>query len=300
MASYSSISEAYNNNPLKQQMDRLEKINDRNNHKNALTQSVVNYQHENGLIPPHSANKIEHFGNNEENENDKSYLNHPFFTAQGDINGTEDDTNIHNVETNNGTRLTDLKKKERKEKKHKYNEYFSDTDTMSTGPTLYTNTGSLGFGSLASLGSIPSLDNFSSDNDESLLTVRTKNKSRHDNVIHSHEYYIYRFLRELKKDDLNSLMGSELDDVYDHVKMCKFCKMKINENLTKNITNNDNDEDYQSNEKYKKETNEIITKKPSTKSELKEIAVIIVIGIFVIVLLDVFNKIYKAISKKKE
>jgi hypothetical protein len=272
---FSNIAEAFNP-PLKQQLDKLDKINNMNNHKAALAQTVSNYQQKNGLMPPHETN----------------YLDYPYFTAQGDINSNNDNENENenenNNNNNNGTKLSDLAQKEINETESLAQDYILENDTLSNIPTLYTNTATNSIGSLGSIGSFGTQESNYDNNstNRSFLTVKTKNKKKSKNVIHSHEYYIYRFLKELKKDDLTSLMGEDLDDVYDHVKICGFCKAQINKKLTSG-------------------NNKIVAQsvvpvvpvvEKKSKNEIKEIAVIIFIGIVVIFILDLFYKIYNMLK----
>ena len=248
---FCNIKEAYNT-PLKQQLENLDKINNIRTQRDALNNSVKTYQKKHGLIPPHQTGSCPDpdIAIMTNNQNIHSYTDQPYFSAQGDMK-----QNLC------GTTLDDLKKYEDDDSSDNFSDNFSDKDTISFSPTLGINT-------------LPSID--SNDN---------KPKK---NIIHSHEYYIYSFIRELKKNDLSSLMGSELDEVYDHVKTCKFCKKQINNEITK--SNN-------SKLVEKKDDNVIKIEKQQT-DEIKEIVIIIIICIIVIIVLDLFYKIYKALDKK--
>jgi len=240
---YCNLQEAYNT-PLKKQLNNIEKKYKDTIHKQALQESVENYQQKHSLVPPHQTGQC--------SADTSQYTNkqQPYFNAQGDM------------ETRNcdGTNLADLKTREI------FDDIMSETDTL---PTIDTNTG---------------ISYATGDIDGSILTIKSKsNKNKKNKVVHSHDYYIYRFMRELKKDDLTSLIGEELDDVYEHVKGCKFCRSEIRKKML-----NTYDKTVSITEEKEETTN---------NTEIKDIIIIVLVGIIVIFILDLFYKLYKAVNK---
>lgn len=104
---------------------------------------------------------------------------------------------------------------------------------------------------------------------------------------HSCEYYYKKFIETLTQNDLLSLTSSEdlannsiLNDVYDHLKICSFCKKRINDKITET-------DDTKSIESFVS-TNIINTSK---NINIKDITIIILVGIVIIFILDMFVKI---------
>ena len=101
---------------------------------------------------------------------------------------------------------------------------------------------------------------------------------------YSHNYYIKKFLQDISDDgDTLSLTSSQDDVVYEHIKKCKYCKTQINKNLKQQI---------------QKKPESVIYPKilPTTilGYDIKEIIIIILVGICLIFVLDLFVKIGKA------
>ena len=125
----------------------------------------------------------------------------------------------------------------------------------------------------------------------------------------SHEYYIRNFIKDFGDMESKSLSKSEYTDTYDHIKTCKFCKneIKLRMNYTASNTNTNNpikitNLPIASNDTIKNQ-NQL---EPfgsfsllSNNTDIKEIVVIVLIGIVIIFLLDLCTKINKILTKGK-
>ena len=99
---YCAVEEAFDN-PLRQQMQRINRENKINNHKASLTRGIENFQQKNGLTPPHI---IEGYIN----ERIYPTADLPFFTTQGDYNiDLDSDQSINTIK---GTTLSELQRQE--------------------------------------------------------------------------------------------------------------------------------------------------------------------------------------------
>lgn len=106
---------------------------------------------------------------------------------------------------------------------------------------------------------------------------------------HTHSFYISYFLDKFLHDDMASLVSSHQkddDEVFEHIKQCKYCRSKVNEEM----------KDY-----YQQEISKVDEQPPIVKErsfspinfgyDIKEIVVIILVGICIIFILDLFVKI---------
>lgn len=105
----------------------------------------------------------------------------------------------------------------------------------------------------------------------------------------SHNYYIKKFMLGFIDDGSLSMSSTQDNDVYDHIKSCKYCRSQINKKMKKHYS------------KSKNQKNDIVETFTADKPticgyDLKEILVVILIGIVLIFLLDLFVKIGKNIS----
>lgn len=131
-----------------------------------------------------------------------------------------------------------------------------------------------------------SLSLLDSDTDLSIKNNKSKNKKSHKI---DHDYHIKKFIQQFIDDnDMISMTSSQDDIIYDHVKKCKYCKSQIATKL----------KDY-----YNKKNKKIESFKPSSilpkkimGYSVKEIIIVILIGICIIFLLDLFVKIGKKIE----
>ncbi|ARF09390.1 hypothetical protein Indivirus_1_13 [Indivirus ILV1] len=128
---------------------------------------------------------------------------------------------------------------------------------------------------------------FSNDSlfDPSILKMKNQKKKKI-----SHEYYIDKMVKSLLEDnDSNpSIVSSQNNRVYNHVKSCKFCKAKINEKMKKHFKNEQPKELIIPS---KKETFDVINL--DLGYDLKEIIIIILAGIILVFILDLLVKIGK-------
>jgi len=104
----------------------------------------------------------------------------------------------------------------------------------------------------------------------------------------SHNYYIRKFMNSITEDgsDIISRTSSQDGEIYDHLKKCKYCRTQINNKL-KNY--------YKKDIVVKTENKKIEPKNNNTDIlfgyNLKEIIIILIVGICIILLLDIFVKI---------
>jgi hypothetical protein len=239
---YCGVDEAFENNPLGQQLKELE----REQYKQSLINSVGKEQR------IYSAQNDYTSGNNY----NKS---HPFFTAQGDINNT---------------------KKESKESKAK-DSLFNDSlfsDALSEELSFDT--------SLLSDKSSTLSDEINNGRKQS-----SKRKTHNINMVdHTHEYYIRNFIKDVK--DIESLTSNK-NDIYDHVKTCKYCKGEI----MLRINGNNKEHNVVQKEQTKTTTENNNINSSLNINNTKEIGIMVLIGIVIIFLLDLFVKVSRIVKK---
>lgn len=100
---YCAVEEAFDN-PMRQQMQRIDKENRIGNHRASLTKGIEKFQKNNGLSPPYNA--IEGYIN----ERIYPTADLPFFTTQGDYNA--DLESNQSINTTKGTTLSELQRQE--------------------------------------------------------------------------------------------------------------------------------------------------------------------------------------------
>lgn len=269
---YSTVEEAFDN-PLRQQMQRMDRENNINNHKASLTRNIEQFQEKFGLTPPHMGQDgIEGYVN----EDLYPSVNLPFFNAQGGFNNS-----INNEEGFNGTTLSELK---RQEEENYDDSFFNDTLSM-----LDSNYSDLALSSES--------DNINTVN----YLPKNDNKTEKDKVKVklSHNYCIEKFLKSIVDDgnDMLSLASSEDDLLYDHIKSCKYCKSQIHQKMKMY---------YDSKPPSKKTTQkEVRVKEPFELPEkifgynVKEIIIIIAVSIMIIFILDLLVRIGRKTIKDK-
>jgi len=159
--------------------------------------------------------------------------------------------------------------------------------------------------------SITDIKNKFNDNDSISVSLLNLDSESYDNfyfkqkpkknVKYPHQYYIKKFIQDITNDDdILSQTSSRDDLIYNHVRKCKYCKTQINHKM-KNYYNNIFIKDAdKKNEKDKQicierfESN--FEQKPKCY-ELREVIVIILIGIIIIFMLDLFFKMSKLMKK---
>lgn len=317
---YCSVDEAFDN-PVKQQLKEYEKQTHINNYKSSLIKSVEEEQHNKGIQPSYIQGD---FNNN---------YNQTYFTAQGDYSkegynytknngynrdlsepalrqgsgqGRQGRQESYPVNNNySGTPVSELKKKQNKEVN--YSEGSLDMEDIR--------------------------DTYDSSDFNSFDSADFSLKSDNPNK-NNHNYYINKFIQIMMDNnsdaDMMSVTSSEDINMYNHIRICKYCRSQINQKMkqyycqqyntvstpeqSNNKINvpedrslvNDNGSQQYFNEirKLDKMTknkvkgikknlvegfNSFTTK--CTGYELREIVIIILVGIIVIFLLDLFVKI---------
>jgi len=146
------------------------------------------------------------------------------------------------------------------------------------------------------------------DNDSislSLLNLNSDSESNHKTkkqVKYPHQYYIKKFIQDItnEDDDILSQTSSHDNIIYNHIRKCKYCKTQINQKM----------KDYYNQifikDKNIKKTNirkrcveqfENETELKPKSYELKEVIMIILVGIIIIFMLDLFFKMSKLMKK---
>jgi len=284
---YCSYNEAFGN-PDNQLIKEYNNERNIKNKRNLLRKSVEDYQKKHKLSPPHEMVAVPH----KVSDND---IYHSFFNAQGDLDKNLYPSNaammrfhMLDQEMNRqpqtrdirmGTKISDLKDNEllnNKTRRHRKARvtYSDDWEEKNDSLSPYSM-------------SIDSLDEVNFDKsytDQSLSELDIKKLAKKPK--YSHNYYINKFLQDISNDgDTLSLTSSQDDIVYEHIKKCKYCKTQINKKLRQQIINKP------------EPVKSIIYPKilPTTilGYDIKEIIIIILIGICLIFLLDLFVKIGK-------
>lgn len=264
MDTFCGVDEAFNS-PLKQQLQKYI------NHTNSLPNTSSNnnlepYTFDNNKGPLENQENYQNVRGDDTGSDDmKYYIQHPvseqqYINAQGDAS---DNANYK------GTPVDKLK--------------YDDLNS------LFTTDDDTYFGN--NLRSI----------DSSWLSDKKKK--------HSHSYYIKNFIKEFNDDNV-SFTGTQCDDIYKHVQSCNFCKTEIKkqskifgnkENMSKDKTEKLVGSKQRIIEGFGKkqmaEKNNFITElgdiTTSLRSDIKEIIIIIFIGIIIIFLMDIFAKFCK-------
>ena len=177
-------------NSLRNQMRDYDEKNNLNDYKKALHKNVKNYRQQNNIIPPDTFDNYSDIDIG--NSKQQEILYPAFFTAQGDYSSKG---------PYYGTTISDLKNQN------------DDISTISDN--------------------IP-INDMDSDFSESEYIPKKKQKREipmkpfSDKFI-DHSYYVDKFIKNLDPETLS--MGSTIDNtIYKHVKSCKYCKSKINQN----------------------------------------------------------------------
>jgi len=126
------------------------------------------------------------------------------------------------------------------------------------------------------------------DSDTNVPIKNNKSKNKKNYKI-DHDYHIKKFMQQFIDDnDMMSMTSSQDDVIYDHVKKCKYCKSQVATKIK-----NYYDKKNKNSETFKPTS--ILPKKIMGYS-VKEIIIVILIGICIIFLLDLFVKIGKKIE----
>lgn len=118
----------------------------------------------------------------------------------------------------------------------------------------------------------------------------------------SHRYYIDKFIKSINDDmsDIMSIMSSHDNETYEHIRTCKYCRTQIKNKMKKLILDEEYTDFGQTNDELTIEnfTDSLTSCKPKNLAnfgslgyELKEILIIILVGIILIFILDLLVKI---------
>lgn len=300
---YCSVDEAFDN-PVKQQTNNIQ------TNKQQLIKSVEDYQQNNSLDPPHTTNNYfvndsqPHIIQDEPNNNIIQFPvpNQSYFSAQGDYTRNYYDYgNTYNNNNNNnnnnmcGTKISDLKSR--------------DESAVSIPDSSYSDT---------------FRDTQNSSYEDMKMGLREPCNPKFQIQKYPHNYYINKFIDMMMEDsDNNSMVTSKENistnvsnndnnyQIYDHIQKCKYCRVQINQKIKQHYNNkynlhpSVNKQHKQHNKKSILESfNPINTIKETFSSqelylgyELKEIVIIILVGIIIIFILDLFVKIGKKTTK---
>ncbi len=122
----------------------------------------------------------------------------------------------------------------------------------------------------------------------------------------SHNYYIDKFIKSITDDmsDIISIMSSHDNDTYEHIRTCKYCRTQIKNKMKEIILD---EEEYKTDKKVVEKFNNNKSKNSisdglssisgSLGYELKEILIIILVGIILIFILDLLVKIGRKTNK---
>lgn len=118
----------------------------------------------------------------------------------------------------------------------------------------------------------PLIETFSPHKPNSL---NNPNNPNNPNIAkYMHKYYVKLFMQSLTKNiENNSLMSDDYGDMYDHIKKCKICKEMIR------------------NKNSKKEPIIIEGFSILDNPEYKKMVIIILLGLFLIIIVDLFVRI---------
>ena len=257
---FSNIDDAFNNSLSNQ----IKVIDEENQNKiNNLQKQVYQYQSSNNLSSPYDNDQNDQTEYNIiQNNNIHSYNN-----GQSHNNGqTHNNVPYINAQGDiteknmSGTYLYDLESKSN-----------NSLDLDSESNSLFDSE-SLSF-NLNTNNSLNSLDN---------------SINKQPKVVFSHDYYIKKYIKQFIIDEPMSLSlsSNNSNDIFEHVSKCKYCKNEIKKYF-KNKS--------KTNELAIKEESELTNFTNNFKSDIKDIIVIIVIGLIIIFILDLFYKIGKNI-----
>lgn len=328
---YCAVDEAFDN-PLKQQMQQMDMETDKNKYRQSLANNVEEFQQKFHLNPPHSNNN-NNFGQshgviNDYNDQsdydggpngfdnyetlqlggqyggsmnklkpvkypDKKKCDKPFFTTQGNYT-SQNNKSRHDK----GTSLSELG---RIESDDVSNDSFFD-ESLSMLDSNYS--------------SMLSTDDNLSDDTGLSSNFNNSDNSKYKLKI-SHSYCINKFIKSIVDDgsDMLSLASSQDDELYDHIKSCKYCRTEINTRM-KDIYGDRQNLSQQSHnsthKKYKSKQHKdrIQSKHENTKKEMfindkifgynvKEIITIIAISIIIIFILDLLVRVGRRAKLRK-
>lgn len=123
----------------------------------------------------------------------------------------------------------------------------------------------------------------------SLLDTPNSIKKKDKKKKKDHNFYITQFLQSIV-DDI-SMASSEDDDIYDHIKKCKYCRSEIGKRMKEKYTSDPFTEtNFETTETFLPNITNNFPKK-IIGYEITEIVIIIIVGIVIIFILDLLVRI---------
>ena len=134
--------------------------------------------------------------------------------------------------------------------------------------------------------SVKELKKIQKDNIENFSLSDFDIKSEKSKEKKSHNFYIQKFFTCIvdNNNSQSSILSSDDTEIFDHVKKCKYCKTKINQKIK---THFNKECDKKINEEHFKPILD------TQSYNIREILVLVLIGIFIIFVLDFIIKIVK-------
>ena len=254
---------------------------------------AFNFNNNDGLYDKYSQNN----NNKSQNINElkKNIIHNPnfketFYNAQGDMEQNKFDYgNINNYYDENmyGTRIDDLKHNsqniQQANNMQENNMQENNVQKNNVQAHKYDLSDTLSFEDNKN-------DNYIATIQKAKLQTHKKQTSKK----HSCGYYMTKFIETIVHNDNTSITSSEdikntskFDDIYDHVKKCLFCRSHINAKMKKIYKENQNNQL----EKFEPQDITGSALAQFKDFDIKEIIIIILIGIVIIFVLDMFVKI---------
>lgn len=131
-----------------------------------------------------------------------------------------------------------------------------------------------------------------SDETLDLSKLDTINKPKQH---HGHKYYINKFIGGVV-DDITSVASSQDAEIYDHIKLCKYCRTEIKRKL-KLLSGLKEEKEVTSTSKEIEHFSALNS--GIAGYEIKEILIILLIGIVIIFILDLFVKIGQKSGRRR-
>ncbi len=251
-------------NPIGQKLQEYEQSV--NNYKEVTGQNIASFQHNNNISPPHT---VEHFASsNFEDPYQTQNIANSFMPNQmasqympndGIIQYPQFQQSFFSAQGDlNGTSVDQLRDQQGAA-------VFDDMTTFDTRSDTID------------------LSMLESEESASLPSLKSYHKPKR-----SHNYYIKKFIsRMMDEEDMMSMASSQDDDVWQHVQKCKYCRTQVSDHFK--IMHTPMSEYSEEPEKPN-----VVDKIKTTRIggyDLKEIMVMIIVGICFIFMLDVFFKL---------
>lgn len=259
---YCAVDEAFDNSLKKQISEYEEKNNNIKKYKLSLQNNFNDNLKHNGMLSPHS---FDNYSDIDITQNVKS--NNAHYSNMHPVFFTaQGDLNSTNLQ--NGTSIDELKNNNDNNDNNDNNNDKVEADSFS----------------------LPDSNN----SDELSIIPKERKKIEHS-------YYINKFIHDLT-DDSVSMTSSNNGEIYEHIKLCKYCKSKINEKMKETYGQKTNKK-IQLSEKINNSKLQLPDKineyfmNINVGYNFKELMIIILSGIVLIFVLDLLVKIGKKMNK---